>query len=97
MANVKHLEVRGVALDVDLDWFGDVEVFDAMAGMVEAQESGDDGRAIVATSRWMHAVLGDVYATAVRGLRDASPDGVVRVEELAGFCHELLEAAGAKN
>lgn len=97
MANVKTLDVRGVPLEVDLDWFGDVEVFDAMAGLVSAKESGDEGATLVAASRWMHAVLGARYGEAVKALRAASPDGIVTAEALSGFCSELLEAANAKN
>lgn len=97
MADVKTLEVQGVELSIDVDRFGDIEVFDAMAAVAQADESGDETQALVAGARWMHAVLGADYRRVTRELRARSEDGIVTVEQMSAFCTDLLKAAKAKN
>lgn len=93
MGEKKTVEVRGIALDVDVDRITDYDVVEALADVMGAE---DDAAALGPTVRWMRAVLGADYAHVKSGLREAN-GGRLTTQDMTGFCVDLLAEVGAKN
>ena len=93
MGEKKTVEVRGIALDVDVDRITDYDVVEALADVMGAE---DDEETIAPTVRFVRTVLGSYYERVKSGLREAN-GGVLTVQDMTGFCVDLLAEVGAKN
>lgn len=93
MGEKKTVEVRGIALDVDVDRITDYDVVEALADVMGAE---GDAAMLGPTVRWMRAVLGADYERVKSCLREAN-GGRLTIQDMTGFCVDLLAEVGAKN
>lgn len=96
MTDLKQVTVDGIDLAVSPDLMGSFRVFDATCDLMEAVDAGDDKAAMLASRRWMSAVLGDDKPRVLAEL-DKAHGGAASVTDVQAFCAAVLEAAGAKN
>lgn len=86
-ANIRHIEVDGIELDIDLRRLKDFRALSLIA-KVEAGET-------FAAVQLFEFILGDEKNKALAALSDS--DGFCDAEKFLAFSSRVLEAAGAKN
>lgn len=89
-STVRHVEVDGIGLDVDMRAVGDIRTFRLVK---DAQRGGEE--AAFAAIELFDAILGEQVEKVEKALADA--DGYVSAEVYIGFCAKVFEAVGAKN
>lgn len=85
--HVRHVEVDGVSLDVDMRRMNDYRTL----ALIAKVEGGDSFAAI----SLFDFILGDERDRCLAELSDA--DGFCPAEKFAAFCAKVIEAVGAKN
>lgn len=86
-ANIRHIEVDGIALDIDVRRIKDYRTLSLIAKV----EGGD----MFAAIQLFDFLLGDQRDKAVKAMTDESD--YCDAEAFMGLCSKVLEAAGAKN
>lgn len=89
-ATVRHVEVEGIGLDIDMRTVGDIRTLRLVR---DARKGGDD--AVFAALDLFDALLGDKRAEVEKALEDE--DGYIPADSYVDFCAKVFEAVGAKN